>query len=105
MDPTLKLHTDVDVLKHSPMLRGMFLTLDYAEEHGGIGLTKSDAMNRKFVHWAAAAFNWPGTRLRNCLDPSSRISIKVSGRDVLYKQVGHVTAPHHAMQKSNFSLT
>jgi len=60
MDPTLKLHTDVDVLKHSPMLRGMVLTLDYAEEHGGIGLTKSDAMNRKFVHWAAEHFNWPG---------------------------------------------
>ena len=59
MDPTLKLHTDVDVLKHSPMLRGMVLTLEYAEEHGGIGLTKSDAMNRKFVHWAAEHFEWP----------------------------------------------
>ncbi len=57
MDPTLKLHANVDVLEHSPLLRGLVLTLRYAEEHGGIGLTKSDAMNRKFVHWAAAAFN------------------------------------------------
>lgn len=60
MDPTLKLHADVDVLKHSPMLRGMVLTLNYAEEHGGIGLTKSDAMNRKFVQWAAEHLDWPG---------------------------------------------
>lgn len=45
MDPTLKLHTDVDVFKHSLVLRGMALTLEYADEHGGIGLTKSDAMN------------------------------------------------------------
>jgi len=60
MDPTLELHADVDVMDHSPLLRGMVLSLRYADEHGGIGLTKSDAMNRKFVHWAAAAFNWPG---------------------------------------------
>lgn len=60
MDPTLKLHANADIMEHSPLLRGMVLTLRYAEEHGGIGLTKSDAMNRKFVHWAAAAFNWPG---------------------------------------------
>lgn len=60
MDPTLKLHADVDFMEQSPLLRGLVLTLRYAEEHGGIGLTKSDAMNRKFVHWAAAAFNWPG---------------------------------------------
>ena len=60
MDPTLKLQTDVDVMALSPMLRGMVLTLRYADEHDGIGLTKSDAMNRKFVHWAAAAFDWPG---------------------------------------------
>jgi len=60
MDPTLKLHADIDVVEQSPLLRGMVLTLRYAEEHGGIGLTKSDAMNRKFVHWAADAFDWPG---------------------------------------------
>lgn len=60
MGPTLKLQTDVDVMALSPMLRGMVLTLRYADEHDGIGLTKSDAMNRKFVHWAAAAFDWPG---------------------------------------------
>ena len=60
MNPTLKLHSDVDVMEHSPLLRGMVLALRYADEHGGIGLTKSDAMNRKFVHWAADAFRWPG---------------------------------------------
>ncbi len=37
MDPTLKLHADVDVMEHSPLLRGMVLTLRYADEHGGIG--------------------------------------------------------------------
>jgi len=60
MLPPLKLHSDVDVLKHSPLVRGMILTLGYADENGGIGLTKSGAMNRKFVHWAADQFEWPG---------------------------------------------
>jgi hypothetical protein len=35
MDPTLKLHANVDVMEHSPLLRGLVLTLRYAEEHGG----------------------------------------------------------------------
>jgi len=60
MLPPLKLHSDVDVLKHSPLVRGMVLTLRFAEENGEIGLTKSGAMNRKFVHWAADQFDWPG---------------------------------------------
>jgi hypothetical protein len=59
MYPRLKLHTDLDVLKHSPLVRGMVMALQYADENGGIGLTKSDAMNRKFVHWAAEHFEWP----------------------------------------------
>jgi hypothetical protein len=59
MYPNLKLHTDVDILKQSPLVRGMILALHYADENGGIGLTKSDAMNRKFVHWAAEHFEWP----------------------------------------------
>lgn len=59
MYPNLKLHTDVDILKQSPLVRGMILALQYADENGGIGLTKSDAMNRKFVHWAAEHFEWP----------------------------------------------
>lgn len=60
MLPSLKLHIDIDVLKHSPLVRGMILTLRFADENGGIGLTKSGAMNRKFVHWAADQFDWPG---------------------------------------------
>ena len=50
MYPNLKLHNDVDVLKHSPLVRGMILALQYADENGG---------NRKFVHWAAKHFEWP----------------------------------------------
>ncbi len=42
------------------MIRGMVLSLRYAIERNGIGLTKSDAMNREFVTWAAENFNWPG---------------------------------------------
>lgn len=60
MEPKIKLNSDIDVLRHSPMIRGMVLTLRYAMENDGIGLTKSDAMNRKFVTWAAEHFNWPG---------------------------------------------
>ena len=60
MLPLLKLRDDVDVLKHSPLVRGMIFTLRFADENGGIGLTQSGAMNRKFVHWAADQFDWPG---------------------------------------------
>ncbi len=59
MVPDLRLHTGVDALQHSALVRGMILTLRYADENGGIGLTKSGAMNRKFVHWAAEHFEWP----------------------------------------------
>lgn len=47
-------------LAHSPMLRGMLLTLQYAQEHGSIGLTKTKAFKRIFVHWAVEHFEWPG---------------------------------------------
>ena len=47
-------------LAHSPMLRGALLTLQYAQEHGSIGLTKTRAFKRVFVHWAVAHFEWPG---------------------------------------------
>jgi hypothetical protein len=48
-------------LAHSPLLRGALLTLQYAQEHGGIGLTKSLAFKRVFVHWAVEHFEWPGS--------------------------------------------
>jgi hypothetical protein len=31
----------------------------YADGEGGIGLTATGAMSRKFVHWAAVNFLWP----------------------------------------------
>jgi hypothetical protein len=59
MLPVIKLHSSVDILKLSPLVRGLSKTLGYAEENNGIGLTKSYALNRKFVHWAADNFDWP----------------------------------------------
>ncbi|MFA1674236.1 hypothetical protein ACDY97_16005 [Rhizobium mongolense] len=60
MLPEIKLVGDVDVAALSPLLRGMSLSVSYAGSQGGIGLTATGAMNRKFVHWAATHFQWPG---------------------------------------------
>jgi hypothetical protein len=51
---------DEPLLKTSPLVRGLLKMADYIAEHGGIGLTASGAFNRKFAHWAAAEFEWPG---------------------------------------------
>jgi len=51
---------DEPLLLKSPLIRGVLKTADYIETNGGIGLTKTGAFNRKFVHWAAANFDWPG---------------------------------------------
>jgi hypothetical protein len=51
---------DEPLLTTSPLIRGLLKMADYIAEHGGIGLTASGAFNRKFVHWAAAEFEWPG---------------------------------------------
>lgn len=59
MLPKIELLADIDVAGVSPLLRGMIVTLSYANAEGGIGLTATGAMNRKFVHWAAVHFNWP----------------------------------------------
>ena len=59
--PVLKaLSPDDPLLLGSPLIRGVLKTAQYIEKNGGIGLTTSGAFNRKFVHWAAAAFDWPG---------------------------------------------
>lgn len=50
---------DEPLLETSPLIRGVRLTADYILANGGVGLTKSGAFNRKFVHWAAARFAWP----------------------------------------------
>ncbi|HEU4985537.1 MAG TPA: hypothetical protein VFT89_00585, partial [Rhizobiaceae bacterium] len=60
MLPEIELIADVDVVAMSPLVRGMVMTISYADTEGGIGLTASGAMNRKFVHWAAGHFDWPG---------------------------------------------
>jgi hypothetical protein len=46
-------------LAYSPLLRAALLTLGYAQEHNGIGLTPNKAFKRVFVHWAAEHFDWP----------------------------------------------
>jgi len=48
-------------LAHSPLLRAALLTLQNTQEHGAIGLTKTKAFKRVFVHWAVEHFNWPGS--------------------------------------------
>ncbi|MGY3436784.1 MULTISPECIES: hypothetical protein [unclassified Marinovum] len=47
-------------LAHSPLLRGGLLILQYTRTHGSIGLTKTNAFKRIFVHWAVENFDWPG---------------------------------------------
>ena len=47
-------------LRISPMIDAAEKLIAYLIEHDEIGLTKSKAFQRKFVHWAAASFEWPG---------------------------------------------
>lgn len=56
----LTLADDHPDLGYSPLLRGALLTLKFAREHGSIGLTKTKAFKRVFVHWAVENFDWPG---------------------------------------------
>lgn len=44
----------------SPLLRAARLTLEYCQEHGPIGLTKTGSLKRVFVHRAVEHFKWPG---------------------------------------------
>lgn len=60
MNEFRELSDDDPVLSHSPLLRAAQLTLQYAQDHGPIGLTKTGAFKRVFVHWAAEHFDWPG---------------------------------------------
>ncbi|MBK4214706.1 hypothetical protein JJJ17_02075 [Paracoccus caeni] len=50
-------HADLNL---SPLLRAARLTIGYADEHDGIGLTATKAFRRDFVHWAVEQFDWPG---------------------------------------------
>jgi len=47
-------------LQLSPMICSAESLLSYLIKHDEIGLTKAKAFQRKFVHWAAANFEWPG---------------------------------------------
>ena len=47
MLPEIKLQGDVDVAALSPLLRGMLLSVAYADGEGGIGLTATGAMRRE----------------------------------------------------------
>ncbi len=47
-------------LRSAPMIIAALKVLNYLEAHQAIGLTKNKAFQRKFVHWAAAEFAWPG---------------------------------------------
>jgi len=58
------LSDDCPDLSYSPLLRAARLTLKYAQDHGAIGLTKTGAFKRVFVHWAAEHFDWPGMSAR-----------------------------------------
>lgn len=60
MLPKINLRASLDVTRVSPLLNGMALALQFADEKGSIGLTASGAFNRTFVHWAAVHFQWPG---------------------------------------------
>ena len=51
-------HVTEAELQCSPLCVNSMKLMVYAHENGGIPLTKSDAFNRKFVHWAAVEFNW-----------------------------------------------
>ena len=62
------LNDDDPALEHSPLWRGVTGIIAYAEQNGGIGLTKAGAFNRRFVNWAAAEFDWPGYREADLFD-------------------------------------
>lgn len=55
-----KLPNDAPELDLCPLLRAAQMTLQYAVEHNGIGLTQTKAFKRVFVHWAAENIDWPG---------------------------------------------
>ena len=76
--------TDAE-LRASPLCANAMKLLIYVDENGGIQLTKAQAFNRKFVHWAAAAFNWPG----HTADELYRINKVLNEDDFLPLMVMH----------------
>jgi hypothetical protein len=60
MIQTIPLANDEPALAGAPMICAAQKVLAFLLEHGTIGLTQGKAFHRKFVHWAAAEFAWPG---------------------------------------------
>lgn len=54
------INDDDPALKYARLTTCAMQILQYLNTHQRIGLTKSKAFNRKFVEWAAEAFQWPG---------------------------------------------
>ena len=57
---TIPLSNDEPALKGAPMICAAQKLLAFLARHDTIGLTKGKAFQRRFVHWAAAEFAWPG---------------------------------------------
>jgi hypothetical protein len=57
---TKPLANDEPALAGAPMICAAQKLLAFLLEHDTIGLTKGKAFQRRFVHWAAAEFAWPG---------------------------------------------
>ena len=55
------LSDDDPAIAYSPLLRAVLLTLQYPQDHGAIGLTKTKAFKHVFVHWAVEHIDWPGS--------------------------------------------
>lgn len=67
------------------MLRAALLTLRYVQDHGAIGLTKTKAFKRVFVHWAVEHFEWPG----KCAEEMFRYSKVINEYEFLPLEVLH----------------
>lgn len=57
---SIAISNDEPALAGAPMICAAQKLLAFLLEHEAIGLTKGKAFQRKFVHWAAAEFAWPG---------------------------------------------
>ena len=57
---SMPLSNDEPSLAGAPMICAAQKLLAFLLEHGTIGLTQGKAFQRRFVHWAAAEFAWPG---------------------------------------------
>lgn len=57
---SMPLANDEPALAGAPMICATQKLLAFLLEHGTIGLTQGKAFQRRFVHWAAAEFAWPG---------------------------------------------